>query len=255
MQLDIAGFFMSISHRILFEIVEKEVIKQNKSHQWKEDILWLCKTMIFHKPTENYIKKGKRELFKLVPARKSLFYSSADKGLPIGNYSSQFFANVYMNKLDQYIKREIGADHYVRYVDDFILLHKNKNELKKFRNKIETFLNDKLGLKLHEEKTKLQSSSNGIDFLGYFIKPNYVLVRRRVVKKMKEKLNDAARLPVCDRDLPAKILATVNSYLGHFKHSASFNLRHSICKNYLGEFKEKFILSEKCLVLKLAKKA
>ncbi len=253
MQLDVAGFFMSIDHRILYDILEKEVNKQNKSFQWKEDILWLIKQIIFHKPTDNYVKKGNPELFKLVPARKSLFHSSLNKGLPIGNYSSQFFANFYMNELDQFIKRELGIEHYVRYVDDFILIHEYKNELKRLKKEIETFLEEKLDLKLHNEKTKLQSVKTGIDFLGYFIKPNYVLVRRRVVKKMKEKLHDAARLPMHSSDLPS-ILATVNSYLGHFRHSASFNLRNNICKNHLGNLKEKFILPDNCLLVKLAGK-
>lgn len=251
MQLDIAGFFMSIDHQVLYEILEQEINRQNKSYQWKDDLLWLCRQIIFHKPTENYIKKGDLELFKLVPERKSLLHSLPSKGLPIGNYSSQFFANVYMNELDQYVKRELGADYYVRYVDDFILMHKSKHELKQFKKKTEFFLFDKLGVKLHEEKTKLQLTSKGIDFLGYFLKPTHILTRKRVVKKMKGKLRVA--VDQIGGNSIASVMAMVNSYFGHFRHSASFNLRRDVCKNHLGNVKEKFILSGGCQALKLAK--
>jgi RNA-directed DNA polymerase len=81
---------------------------------------------IYRAYTDNYIIKGSPSLFDLIPPRKSLFDSPEGKGLPIGNYSSQFFANLYLNELDQFIKRELKCRNYVRYVDDFILLNKNK---------------------------------------------------------------------------------------------------------------------------------
>ena len=81
MQLDISGFFMSIDHKILYSILEKLISEQNKSQQWKEDVLWLSRVLIFHKPTENYVKKGDRSLFAKVPFRKSLFASPPRKGI------------------------------------------------------------------------------------------------------------------------------------------------------------------------------
>lgn len=240
-QLDISGFFMAINHNILYSLLKDLTLKQNKSYQWKENVLWLAKTIIFHKPTKNYITKGNRSLFKLIPSRKSLFKSPENKGLPIGNYSSQFFANLYLNELDQFIKRELKCKNFVRYVDDFVLLNESKEKLKYLRDKINLFLKQNLDLELNLKKTKLQSIDRGIDFLGYFVKPDYILVRQKVVKRFKNKLywlnkvqNQKFKIPV------SKILAMTNSYYGHFKHAFSFNLRKDIYENHLGKLKEKF---------------
>ena len=188
LQLDISGFFMAIEHHILYSLLEKMILKQNKSYQWKIDILWLAKTIVFHKPTKNYVIKGNPSLFKLIPSRKSLFESSEDKGLPIGNYSSQFFANLYLNELDQFVKRELRCKYYIRYVDDFILLDSDREKLKYLRDEISLFLKKNLDLELSLNKTKLQPIGKGISFLGYFVKPDYVLVRQKVIKRLKNKL-------------------------------------------------------------------
>ena len=187
-QLDICGFFMAIEHHILYSLLEKLILKQNKSYQWKEDILWLTKTIVFYKPTKNYVIKGNPSLFKLIPSRKSLFESPEGKGLPIGNYSSQFFANLYLNELDQFVKRELRCKYYVRYVDDLVLLNESREKLKYLRDEINLFLKKNLDLELSLNKTKLQPIGKGISFLGYFVKPDCILVRQRVVKRLKDKL-------------------------------------------------------------------
>lgn len=227
LQLDISGFFMAINHDILYSIFKNLILKQNRPCQWKDDILWLAKAIIFHKPTDNYIVKSQPFLFNLIPKRKSLFGSAENKGLPIGNYSSQFFANLYLNKLDQFIKREIGCKHYVRYVDDFILLEKNKEKLGNLENKIDKFLKSNLDLKLNLGKTKFLSVSRGIDFLGYFIKSGYVLAKQSVVKRLKNKLYNLNQKVIGVGDFK-NVLAMLNSYYGHFSHANSFNLRGSI---------------------------
>ncbi|NCO46343.1 MAG: RNA-directed DNA polymerase, partial [Vibrio sp.] len=181
-QLDISGFFMSIDHDILFSIFKKFISKQDKPNQWEEEVLWLARTIIFYKPTKNYLIKGSPSLFKLIPPRKSLFESGENAGLPIGNYSSQFFANLYLNELDQFIKRELKCRYYVRYVDDFILLDRDKEKLKFWRDEINDFLKENLKLELNLNKIKIQPIDKGIDFLGYFVKPDYTLVRKKVVK-------------------------------------------------------------------------
>lgn len=254
LQLDISGFFMNIDHNVLYSIFEKMILKQNKSFPWKTDILWLAKTIIFYDPIKNYIIKGNPDLFKLIPPRKSLFKSSKDKGLPIGNYSSQFFGNLYLNKLDQFIKRDLQCKYYLRYVDDFILLDKNKEKLKYLKDKINDFLKQKLDLQLNLEKTKIQPLNKGIDFLGYFLKLNYSLVRKRIVKNLKNKLyninflnhNQSPKI----KNLK-KILAMINSYYGHFRHAGSFNLRKDIYENNLGELREKFFPKLNYVFLKL----
>ena len=262
LQLDISGFFMAISHDILYGFFKKLVSRQEKTDQWKEDVLWLAKTIIFHKPTKNYIIKGNLSLFNLIPPRKSLFESPSGQGLPIGNYSSQFFANLYLNELDQFIKRELKCGYYVRYVDDFILLDGDKDKLKRWRNKIGDFLKGYLNLELSLKKQILQPLKAGLGFLGYFIKPDHTLVRQKTAGRLKEKLSKLNRINEQlvlgnargkqmfkkteqeadqENEKLRKTLAVINSYYGHFKHSASFNLRKNIFEDHLGGLKEKFL--------------
>ena len=240
LHLDISGFFMAIEHHILYSLFKKMILRQKKSWQWKEDILWLAKTIIFHKPTQNYIIRGDTSLFRFIPSRRSLFNAPENKGLPIGNYSSQFFANLYLNEVDQFIKRGLKCRYYIRYVDDLVLLDEDREQLKYLRDKVSLFLKENLDLELNLNKTKLQSIDKGIDFLGYFIKPSYILVRQKIVKRFKKKLYG---LDKTKKEIPElkKILATVNSYYGHFRHACSFNLRKSLYENHLGDLKEKFL--------------
>lgn len=238
LQLDVSGFFMAIDHAILYSLLEKLVLKQNKSYQWKADILWLAKIIIYHKPTQNYLVKGNRRLLAGIPPRKSLFHSPAGKGLPIGNYSSQFFANLYLNELDQFVKREIGCRYYLRFVDDFILLDKDPRKLVAWRDRINDFLEEILELKISFNKQKIQPLEAGIDFLGYFTRPRSILARQIVVGRLKSKLRAFDKME--KRPEPKKVLSAANSYYGHFNHAYSFCLRKNIYENFLGDFKEQF---------------
>ena len=249
LKLDISGFFMSIDHNILYTLIKKLVLKQKRPRQWEEDILWLAKIIIFHKPTCNYVIKGDFSLFKLIPPRRSLFDSPEGKGLPIGNYSSQFFANLYLNELDQFVKREICCKYYVRYVDDFILLNLDKEQIKSWRDKIKVFLERNLELGLSVEKQKIQPLKTGIEFLGYFVKLDYVLVRRRVVARLKSKLRKSSAESVSQE----KMLATINSYYGHFRHAFSFNLRKDIFEYHLGRLRAGFYPARDYVCLKVFK--
>jgi retron-type reverse transcriptase len=183
LKLDIKSFFCSINKNILFEIIKEKIQNAPKSYGWKKDILWLTEKIIYHNPANNYLFKGDLKKKALIPKEKSLFHSNG-KGLPIGNLTSQFFANAYLDQLDKFIY-SLGHKYYVRYVDDFIILG-DKNIYKDIE-KIRTFLKEKLDLKLSEKKIKFQQINKGIDFLGYFIKPDYVLVRRKVIGRLKKK--------------------------------------------------------------------
>ena len=100
-QLDIQGFFLHINKEVLYQMIAKRISD--------EKILWLARKVIFHDCTRNVIIKGDRELFKKIPPHKTLFGTKNERGLPIGNLSSQFFANVYLNELDQYVKHHLKA--------------------------------------------------------------------------------------------------------------------------------------------------
>lgn len=238
-QMDIKSFFMSIDQKMLFAIFRKLAGKINdKDAEWKEQLLWLAKVFIFHQPQLNYKIKGMRALFSLIPSEKSLLKQPVGKGLPIGNHTSQFFANLYLNQLDQFVKRELKRKFYARYVDDFVILG-SREELKEIPELINQFLRQKLFLKLNTKKTKMQPISRGISFLGYFIKPSHILVKNNVVKRFKNKLY-ALNENFSNKIDHKKIQATVNSYLGHFKHSKSFNLRKDIFDNHLEKLADLF---------------
>ena len=183
------------------------------------------KIIIFHNPTENFIYRGDPVLKNLIPKNKSLFYSQGS-GLPIGNLTSQFFANVYMDVLDHFIVEELGFKYYVRYVDDFVIVDVDQYKLRALISKVECFLQTKLKLHIHPRKIILQEIRKGVDFLGYFIKPSHILVRQKVVRRFKKRLHQNI-----DKDglLPVSNIPMIQSYLGHFGHANSFRLKRHLC--------------------------
>ena len=231
LKLDVQGFFRSINKDILYEIIYKKVISEKGENFFtedeKEEILWLVKIIIFNNPTRNYIYRGDISLKKLIPKSKSLFYSGS-LGLPIGNLTSQFFANIYLNELDHFVVEKLGFDKYLRYVDDFILISDHKDELKSIISLIDTFLVEHLELKLHPRKIILQPTRHGVDFLGYYIKPTHTLVRRKVVKRFKNKLRE--KRDPNDGLFRIADIPMIMSYLGHFGHANSFNLIKKLIK-------------------------
>jgi len=236
LKLDVKSFFCSINKDILFRIVSKKIIGADKSVGWKKDILWLSQKIIFHDPTQNYTFKGDKKLKQLIPKEKSLFYSGG-KGLPIGNLTSQFFANSYLDHLDKFVY-SLGHKYYIRYVDDFIILGRKKiiNDVPKIRQ----FLQEKLNLRVNSRKIRFQPIQRGIDFLGYFVKPDYTLVKRKIVNNLKRKIyfyNKRAAFEKINKDDANKILAVINSYFGHFRHASSFQLRKHICDDCLGKIR------------------
>ncbi len=243
LQLDIASFFMSIDQRILFGIVEKYITDAKRSALWKDEMLWLARVIIFNKTADNFVKKGRAETFDLLPKRKSLIYAAEYKGLPIGNLTSQFFANVYLNEVDQYVKRELKCRYYVRYVDDMILLSSSRAKLVALSTKIDTFMSNKLGLGLNLQKTKLKAIGEGIDFLGYFVKPDYILIRKKVVRRFWAKLwqrEETFKIEIAKSGTSVeakakathknrkKIKAMAASYYGHMKHANAKTLKKNL---------------------------
>lgn len=222
--MDIRSFFVSMSRKILFELARKSLAdSKSRSEEEANELLWLIRIMVFYNPARNYIVKGKKELFSLIPEHKSLLKQKGKKGLPIGNYSSQFFANVYLNELDQFVKRELKCRQYIRYVDDFILMSADKKKLTEWKNKISEFVSEKLDIAINDKKTIMQPVGRGIDFLGYFTKPDSIYPRRKVFKRYKDKLFRIA-LGICKTNLQ-HIQSVHNSYMGHFEFNGKFPAR------------------------------
>ncbi len=115
-------------------------------------------------------------------------YHNKNKGMPLGNLTSQFFANIYLNELDYFTKHKLKTKYYIRYVDDFIILSSNKKQLMTWKKEIKKFLKNKLKLQLHPQKSHIINLSNGIDFVGFRNFYRFRLLRKRNIKKMQEKI-------------------------------------------------------------------
>lgn len=146
-------------------------------------------------------------------------------GIPVGNLTSQLFANVYLNILDQYIKHELGVRYYIRYMDDFIILSEDPEELRELLIKIDTFLRDRLRLSLNP-KTTILAAKNGVDFVGYRHFPSFVIVRKEATRRIK-KLIRAFETGEIDEEL---FDASMSSRIGHMVHADTYNLVISINK-------------------------
>ena len=109
--------------------------------------------------------------------------------MPLGNLTSQIFANIYLNQLDQFAKHRLGEKFYIRYTDDFVIIGNNQAELTKLITEIDCFLKSKLRLGLHPKKVTVRKLRQGIDFLGYVILPHYCLLRTKSKKRMLKRIN------------------------------------------------------------------
>ena len=166
LKADIKHYFEEIDHEILLNILQKK-IKCEKT-------IWLIKQIL----------KNKVEI-----ERERDAHSSLTKGMPLGNLTSQFFANLYLNELDQFVKYKLKTKYYIRYVDDFVILHKSREQLESWKKEIENFLKEKLKLGLHPDKSRIISLSKGVDFLGFRNFYYYKLLRKRNVSSMKRKVS------------------------------------------------------------------
>lgn len=180
LKLDISGYFMSINKEILWNKIKSTLIKnKNKCNFDFYLILSLIKKVVFHDYTKNYIIRGIKDDWTGLPGSKSLFFAKNNCGLPIGNLTSQLFSNIYLNEFDHFIKRRLKIKYYGRYVDDFIIIHKDKEFLKNVIKFIKEYLKESLGLKINTKKIYLQEYYKGFRFLGVIIKPFRVYVNNR----------------------------------------------------------------------------
>jgi len=198
----------------------------------KQAILYLANRIIYHDPTKNVLIKGEHALIEALPSHKTLFKLPKHQGLPIGNLTSQFFANVYLNPFDHFIKRVLHVKGYVRYVDDFVLFSNTKEELLGWREQIIDYLRTHLALRLRDDG-RLKSVNDGLDFLGYIIRPDYMLVRRRVVNNFKQKKacyleHYEALQGKMGLEHIKQFLAVQASFRSHAKHANSYHLLNTI---------------------------
>jgi hypothetical protein len=196
LKCDIEKFFDNIDHKILFKIIQNKISDKNT--------LWLI---------ESVIKSFKKQ---------------PNKGVPLGNVTSQLFANIYLNKLDKFIKHKLKVKYYIRYCDDFLILDENKKYLEKIIPKINNFLQNELKLSLHSDKIIIRKCHQGIDFLGYVSFPYHRILRtktkRRMFRKIKGKFQELKR----DKISKESFNQTIQSYLGVLKHCNSYKIKKEI---------------------------
>jgi hypothetical protein len=196
LKCDVANFFVSIDKAVLLQQLQRQIAEP----WWMS----LAAVILLHDPRRDVEVRSKPLEMALVPPHKSLFNAPQGFGLPIGNLSSQFFANVLLDEVDQVAKHRVRAPHYVRYVDDFVLLHDSAQWLNQARVQLQDKLAD-LHLQLNPRKTILQPIDRGIDFVGHLVKPWHRITRRLTMHVALRRVQD---MPAAD------LHQSANSYFG-----------------------------------------
>jgi len=196
LKADIKHYFATIDHEVLINILRKKINDK--------DFIDLIKLVLDNFET-----------------------SSEGKGLPLGNYTSQFFANVYLNHLDYFVKHKLKAKYYIRYVDDFVILHKDKKVLKEYLSKIEKYLRF-LKLELHPDKSEIHALRNGVTFLGYRIFYHYKLLRKRNIKYFIKRLNEKKELYRLGLIEDKELEGFINGWFGYSKFANTYNFNRKL---------------------------
>jgi len=216
LKLDISKYFYRVDHAVLLDIIRRKI--DDPDLMWLLEVIVKSEDMAFGLP-QGYAAHETDERL-------------SDKGMPIGNLTSQMFANIYLNELDQYVKRVLQVRYYIRYMDDMIILSSDKTELHRLRSEIEIFLEEKLRLNLNN-KTYIRPITLGIDFLGYKIWPTHVKLRKPSALKMKKRLKYIQKQYYNGEIDFKKADSTVQSYLGILSHCDSLRLKNKIFGDFV----------------------
>ena len=204
LKADIKHYFQEINHEILLDIIKRK-IKDEK-------VIELIKKILNN--TNFRVQSSERERVTL------------GKGMPLGNLTSQFFANIYLNELDYFVKHVLKAKYYIRYVDDFVILNNSKEQLKEWKEEIDKFLKERLKLELHPDKSKIIPLSRGIDFIGFRNFYYFKLLRKRNIRKMIKKV-ESYKDKIISHE---KILESFQGWQAYAKWANTFKLRKNIIK-------------------------
>lgn len=198
LQCDVRKYFPSVDHGVLKSIIRKKIAD--------EKLLGLL-DLVIDSP-------------------------EGEKGIPIGNLTSQLFANIYLNELDYFAKHALRAKFYVRYMDDFVILHPSKTCLHETKARVETFLLGTLRLNLHPTKATVSPVRVGMDFLGYRIFVNHRLARKGTVKKFLRRSRHAIQLYQLGKIEFDKLAESFNSWEAYLSHADTHALKQSLYGRY-----------------------
>lgn len=239
LKLDIQWYFMSMNKEILFQAVINKLQKHTiEDFEFRKNLI---KTVIFHDYTKNALFHGKKEDYIWLPKSKSLFFTPVNCGLPIWNLTSQLFSNIYLDVFDKYVKHELQCYYYGRYVDDFVIVHEDRDFLASLIPKIRNYLQTHLALTLHPKKIYLQHYEHGALFLWAYIKPHRTYIRKRTIwyfihklKKLNQEFKENNYK--ISYDIGNNFLSIVNSYLWMMKHHKSYAIRKKILYHHVSPY-------------------
>ncbi len=204
---DIKHYFDTVNHNILIKILKRKV--RNK------DLIWLIKKILKN-------------------------FGNKEEGMPLGNLTSQFFANVYLNDLDYFVKYKLKTKYYIRYVDDFIILYSSKEKLEIWKKEIDLFLKENLKLKLHAEKSKIIPLHKGVHFLGFRISYYYKLLNKTNIYQINKNLDIWFRSYNQNKIDYKKIINKLEGWFAHAIHGNTYNLRKQITSRFNKMFIKEF---------------
>ena len=197
LKADVKHYFHTVNHEILMKLLKRKIKD--------ERLLWLIKIILTNYKTET---KG--------------------KGMPLGNLTSQFFANVYLDKLDQFVKHKLRAKYYIRYVDDFVILHQSRKVLEIYKEKINQFLQEKLDIELHPDKSQVLKLEKGICFLGFRVFYHHKLIRKKNMKKFEKRLEEMKKLYQKEKIDREKVIEKFEGWLAYASQGNTYKYRKRI---------------------------
>ena len=203
LKADIKHYFEEVNHDILLKILQKR-IRCNQTIALIEKIL------------SNY--------------------NEGSKGMPLGNLTSQFFANVYLNELDIYVKHTLKVKYYIRYVDDFVILHPSKRQLSIWKESINNFLQKNLAIELHQDKTRIISLTKPIPFVGFRVFYYYTLLKKQNRKNITRSIEKFHRLFIQQKIDYDKIYEKMQGSIAYMEHANSYNLRMKLVISFSKKF-------------------
>lgn len=236
LKVDVKGYFMHINREKLLSICMDTLEKMknrriSNGKPWITEVdyglvCYLTKIFVLQNPLDNCRKRGNLSDWKGLPPSKSLFCSPQGCGLPIGNLTSQLFSNVYMNRFDQFCKRELHCRRYGRYVDDAYVVSTNKELLHSLIPLMREFLKEELHLQMHPDKISINNCMMGVPFLGAFLKPWRVYLMNSTARRIRRNIRTLSP----ETTPPFYICSSMSSYAGVFSHYQSkFVCEKSLC--------------------------
>jgi len=200
LKCDIRKFFDSVDHSVLLGVLKQRV--------------------------------GDADAFGLLTKIVESYSTTEGKGIPIGNLTSQMFANIYMGEFDHFVKHSLRVKRYARYTDDFVAVSTDKKYLENLLPPMRDFLKEKLKLELHPQKVTIRKYRQGADFLGYVVLPNNIAVRTRTKKRMFRKMAERVAAYQSGTISKAAMEGALSSYLGVLSHADA----HELTERFRNQF-------------------